>query len=100
MRAPVLGLIAVGVATIAMPAAAQQADVKILAGTCAGCHGPNGRGSGQIPRIAGHDRQYLITTLKAFKSGERQATVMNRLARGYEEAEIAGLADHFSRQKR
>jgi sulfide dehydrogenase cytochrome subunit len=90
---------AVGTAA-ALPAAAQQADIKILAGTCSGCHGPNGKGSGQIPRLAGHNKDYLIATLKAFKSGERQATVMNRLARGYEEAEITGLADHFSRLKR
>ena len=101
MGRPVLGLVAaVGLAIGAAPAWSQNADVRSLAGTCSGCHGPNGKGSGQIPRLAGHNKDFLVATLKAFKSGERQATVMNRLARGYDDAEIVGLAEHFSRLKR
>ncbi len=82
-----------------MPASAQTADVSILASTCSGCHGANADGSGGIPGLKGQQQVYLAQQLKAFKAGSRPATVMNRLAKGYSDEEIAGLALHFSRLK-
>ena len=52
-----------------------------------------------IPAIAGRDKAYLEETLKAYKAGTKQATIMNQLAKGYTDEEIAVLADYFSRQK-
>ena len=82
-----------------MPASAETADVSILASTCSGCHGANADGSGGIPGLKGQQQAYLAEQLKAFKAGSRPATVMNRLAKGYSDEEIAGLALHFSRLK-
>ena len=82
-----------------MSASAQTADVSILASTCSGCHGANADGSGGIPGLKGQQQAYLAEQLKAFKAGSRPATVMNRLAKGYSDEEIAGLALHFSRLK-
>jgi sulfide dehydrogenase cytochrome subunit len=82
-----------------VPASAQTADVTILAATCSGCHGANADGSGAIPGLKGQQSAYLADQLKAFKGGSRPATVMNRLAKGYTDEEIAGLAAHFSRLK-
>lgn len=84
-------------ALTAAPASAQNADVSILAATCSGCHGAHADGSGGIPGLKGQQQAYLADQLKAFKGGSRPATVMNRLARGYTDEEIAGLALHFSR---
>lgn len=84
-------------ALTAAPASAQNADVSILAATCSGCHGANADGSGGIPGLKGQQQAYLADQLKAFKGGSRPATVMNRLAKGYTDEEIAGLALHFSR---
>jgi len=41
--------------------------------TCAGCHGQYGEGSldGEYPRLAGLDRQYIISQIKHFKSRKR-----------------------------
>lgn len=80
-------------------AEAQSADVSILALTCAGCHGRDANGSGGIPGLRAQQQDYLAAQLKAFKSGERQGTVMNRLAKGYTVEEIAGLSAHFSQLK-
>ena len=91
----VAGIVALAVA----PAAAQTADVSILASTCSGCHGANADGSGGIPGLKGQQQAYIAEQLKAFKAGTRPATVMNRLAKGYTDEEIAGLALHFSRLK-
>jgi len=82
----------------AAPAAlAQSADVTILAATCSGCHGANADGSGGVPGLKGQQPAYIADQLKAFKAGSRPATVMNRLAKGYTDEEVAGLALHFSR---
>jgi cytochrome c553 len=35
-----------------------------------------------------------------FKSGGRPATVMHQIAKGYSDAEIAAMAEHFSRLPR
>lgn len=89
-----------GIMTLVIPpASAQSVDVSILAATCSGCHGANADGSGGIPGLKGQQQSYLADQLKAFKGGSRPATVMNRLARGYTDDEIAGLALHFSRLK-
>ena len=83
-----------GLPTLA--AADTAADTAILAGTCAGCHGAELGGSGAIPTLRGHSADYIRFTLKSFKNGERQATVMNRLAAGYSDEEIEALAVYLS----
>lgn len=77
-------------------------DVSILAGTCFNCHGTEGRSPGAIPSIAGRPEAALRAQLLAFKSESPPAatTVMNRLAKGYTDAEIDALARYFSRVSR
>ena len=35
-----------------------------------------------------------------FKEGKKPATLMHQLAKGYTDAELAALADYFSKQRR
>lgn len=67
-----------------------------LAQSCAGCHGQAGEGAGSIARIAGYDRDTFITVWEEFRNNERPATIMNRIAPGYTEEEVAILADYFA----
>jgi sulfide dehydrogenase cytochrome subunit len=67
-----------------------------LADTCTGCHGLEGRSLGAVPSIAGRPAEELAELLRAYKAQELDATIMNRLARGYSDEEIAILADYFS----
>jgi cytochrome c553 len=76
----------------ALPAAAEDIDPAILAASCAICHGPGGHSPGAIPPLAGLDAQAMTDKLLAFRSGAAEATVMNRIAKGYTEAEIAALS--------
>jgi len=92
-------LLGAAVAAGGRTAEAQSADVSILALTCSGCHGRDANGSGAIPGLRAQQQEYLAAQLKAFKSGERQGTVMNRLAKGYTAEEITGLSAHFSQLK-
>lgn len=66
---------------------------------CFNCHGTEGKAASAIPPIAGRDRAYLEETLKAYKAGSRPATIMQQLAKGYTDEEIAVLADYFAQRK-
>src|SRR5690606_4567002 len=75
---------------VSTPSIAQQAPVPpLIAQACAGCHGQAGAGSGSVPKIAGYSRDLFIAQWAAFRRKERPATIMDRVARGYTDAEVA-----------
>lgn len=69
-----------------------------MAASCAACHGTNGNSVGGAPTLAGINKDYFITQMKDMKSGARQTTVMNKHAKGYNDAEVEQLASYFSAQ--
>ncbi|MBQ0130761.1 MAG: c-type cytochrome [Comamonas sp.] len=74
-------------------------DISLIAGTCANCHGPDGRSTGGIPSLRGVHERHLLQRLQAFKAGTAtDATVMTRLMKGYDDAQIAALAQWFSKE--
>jgi cytochrome c553 len=86
---------------IATPSKAQQApQPPLIALACAGCHGQAGAGSGSVPKIAGYNPDLFIAQWAAFRKKERPATMMHRIAKGYTDAEVAQLADYFSKLKK
>lgn len=93
----ILGSALVAAALAIGPARAQA---PLAAEGCIGCHGPNGSGAGGVPAIAGRDASELRTMLIAFRTNERPGTIMGRVARGYTEAELAEMSEHFARQPR
>lgn len=75
--------------------------VRSLAANCAACHGTNGNSAGgAIPGLAGMNKDYFVNQLKAFKEGKREATIMQQIAKGYTDMEVAALGDYFSAQKK
>lgn len=78
--------------------AAAGLEEQVLAGPCANCHGPQGRSPGAIPSIAGLPESVLKARFVAYKSDAPPAgtTIMNRLARGYTDDQIAALARYFA----
>ena len=76
--------------------------VRALAANCAQCHGTEGRPApgSVLPPLAGRDPRELGALLADFKSGRRAATVMDQIAKGYSDAELAALTDYFSVQRR
>lgn len=85
--------------TTALTSARALPDASLLAGTCANCHGPDGRppyGS-TIPSLRGQNADHLQQRLFAFKAGQvPDATVMTRLMKGYDSAQIQALARWFA----
>lgn len=74
-------------------------DISVLAGTCANCHGPDGRSTTSIPTLRGVGAEHLLQRLQAFKAGTApDATVMTRLMKGYDDSQIQALAQWFSKE--
>jgi cytochrome c553 len=66
---------------------------------CVACHGLNGNSLNQhYPSLAGQPAPYLVEQLRNFVTGERVHPIMNAMARSLTEADIATVAEHFSRQ--
>ena len=67
---------------------------------CAGCHGLNGEGSiVDVPALAGQNTSYFITTMMAFKEGDRTNDIYSRMrfiAGELSEQEITELADYYA----
>lgn len=74
-------------------------DVSLLAGTCLNCHVSDPKLATSIPVIAGKPEAVLKAQLLAYKSDHAPAgtTIMNRLAKGYSDDEVAALAAYFSK---
>ena len=66
---------------------------------CASCHGPTGAGVPvQFPRLAGQHADYIVTQLKAFRSGERTndgAKMMRMVAAKLSDQDVAAVADYI-----
>ena len=86
---------------IFLPLTAHSADQRptVLAKTCAGCHGTDGKSVGAIPPLHGIKADYFIGAMKDFRSDKREATVMNRIAKGFTDKEIESMAKFFSELK-
>lgn len=78
----------------------ESSHVRVLAASCAACHGTNGNSVSGTPVLAGLDKNHFVLQMQAFRSGERSATVMHRHAKGLTVDEIDQLATYFSQQKR
>ena len=93
-------------APAAAPAAAAPvelisgASARMLAETCAGCHGTDGASGGPAtPTIAGLHGEYFVEVMKGYRDGTAYATIMNRIAKGYTDEELSKLAGFFAGQK-
>lgn len=77
----------------ASPHAAQRAPLPAPPGAtaCSGCHAP--AGSGPVPGLAGRPAAEIASAMAAFRSGERPATVMDRIAKGFSDEEARAIAE-------
>ena len=68
---------------------------QMLALSCAACHGTEGNSPGSIARINGRSADYIRNAMLDFKNDRRPASVMNRIAKGYDDEQISLIADYF-----
>lgn len=73
-----------------------QEPAPMIAQSCAGCHGQAGAGQGSSPVLAGYDAENFVRVWHEFRANERPATIMNRIAPGFTDDEVAELAAYFA----
>ena len=84
----------------AVPAAvAVPVEPPAGAASCSGCHPASAKADSPVSRLAGLDRQAIASALLAFRSGQRPATVMDRIAKGFTDEEIQAIAAWYGAQK-
>ena len=66
------------------------------AAACSGCHPAS---LGEFPHLGGRSAPDIVAAMKAFRSGERPSTVMDRIAKGFGDDEVAVIAAWYAAQK-
>jgi len=69
------------------------------AAACSGCHAVSAKVDTPVPRIAGASADAIVKAMQEFRSGQRPATVMDRIAKGFTDEEVQAIAKWYSAQK-
>ncbi len=79
--------------------AAAAADAPPGASSCSGCHPASPSVDTPVKRLVGRKPEDIVAAVKAFRSGEKPATIMDRIAKGFSDDEIKAIADWYGAQK-
>ncbi len=93
-------LIALAIPLCGLAQAPDALHVRSWAASCAACHGTNGQAQPGNVALAGMPQAEIVQKLMDFKNGQRPATIMQQLAKGYTDAQIAAIAGYFAAQKK
>ena len=101
-----LSLAALGLASLAATRASAGEVPPAIAETihvCSSCHGLQGHSTSSLfPRLAGQQKDYIVTQLKAFRDHTRAdphaKTYMWGMAARLTDAQVASIADYYARQ--
>jgi len=95
------GLVIAALAGLTAPshAAPPSATMLYAEGTgkvvpCFACHGLNGQGIGEFPRLAGLPALYVTQQIAAFRDGTRPNRIMEAIANSLDDAEVRALAEY------
>ena len=78
----------------AAPAAAQSVT-PAGAAACSGCHGAGAA----PPSLRGQSPDEIVAAMQAFRTGQRQATVMDRIAKGFTDEETRAIAAWLGQER-
>lgn len=71
--------------------------------TCMGCHGVEGYRNAypsyHVPKVGGQHEDYIVSALKAYRSGKRSHQTMQSQAANLTDEDIANIAAYFAQQK-
>lgn len=51
-----------------------------------------------MPPLAGRKPAEIVDAMRAFRTGQRSATVMDRIAKGFSDTEVEAIANWYSSQ--
>lgn len=73
---------------------------KMLALSCASCHGTDGKSEAITPYIAGMGKANMYQILLDYKTGKRSDTMMQKHAKGFTDEELEQISYYFSKVQR
>ncbi|MDD5176906.1 MAG: c-type cytochrome [Sterolibacterium sp.] len=79
-----------------LPAGSVPSSVKELADKCDRCHDATNNPSMVVPRMSGQDRDYLVMSLRAYRDGKRQSSMMHNMSFAYSNAMIESIASWYA----
>ena len=62
---------------------------------CAACHGADGHGMADFPRLAGQHAQYVLKQLDSFQTNMRNVAIMHGVASGLTGDDAAAVAAYL-----
>jgi cytochrome c553 len=81
------------------PVGAMAADAPPGASSCSGCHPASRTVDTPVKRLIGSNPAEIVAAMQAYRSGQRPATVMERIAKGFTDDETKAIADWYGAQK-
>jgi cytochrome subunit of sulfide dehydrogenase len=78
---------------------AAAAEAPPGASSCSGCHPTSAAVETPVSRLVGRPAAEIVAAMQAFRSGQLPASVMDRIAKGFSEDEIAAIAAWYAAQK-
>ena len=99
MKLTCLSIAAAAVLASIAAAMAASPEPPIGAASCSGCHPARPGVESAVPRLTGRNPADIVAQMRAFRSGQRAATVMDRIAKGYSDAEVEAIAAWYAAQQ-
>jgi sulfide dehydrogenase cytochrome subunit len=79
--------------------AAAAADPPVGALGCSGCHATSAKVETPVPRLIGRPATETLKAMQEFRGGQRPASVMDRIAKGFTDEEVQAIAAWYAEQK-
>ncbi len=92
----IFALTSTGLAFAAGDAAAGE---KKATAQCASCHGANGEGVGENPKLAGMDKAKFIKAMNDYKTGAKKHMMMEMFAKKLNDQDNEDLAAFYAAKK-
>lgn len=103
LRTPITAGLFAALAAMSLPLHAEgdAAAGKGKTAMCAGCHGIAGFRTAypetyHVPKLGGQNAAYIVSALKAYKSGERSHPTMKAIAASLSDQDMADLAAYYA----
>ena len=69
------------------------------AASCSGCHPTSKSVNTLVPRLVGRSAAEIEAAMQEFRTGQKPASVMDRIAKGFSDDEIKAIATWYGAQK-
>lgn len=89
---------AITILLLAATSATAEPAAPAGAAACSGCHPRAGASIPAFVPLAGRPPDDIVAAMQAFRTGERPATVMDRIAKGFSDDETRAIAAWVSSQ--